>query len=123
MSKVHANFQQMLQARKAVQALRDMGYVNAHLDAVEKFFDEHATEINVPGTHNAPSLSALVLKSRGQMYDIGKGPLMAANPYVSGVGSYNELSDDSNTRLIVSVEDDKYDEVKKLITELGGSFY
>ena len=115
MKKFHVDFESMLDARKALSALKEKGYQKVHLDMLENYMEEYSAEINVPGTVSAPSLSALVLKSRSFNQDASKAPLIAANPMVSGVGSYCELAGNPAVRLVVTVEDEKLDEVNGII--------
>lgn len=119
MPKIRAFFERMSDAKKAAQTLKNMGYKDAQLDMIDRYNEEYSEEINFAGNENAPSLSALVLRSRGHSFDAGKAPLMSANPMVSGMGTYEEIYD-LGTQLLVSAEEGKFDEVKKIIAELGG---
>ncbi|MCX8128645.1 MAG: hypothetical protein N3I35_00905 [Clostridia bacterium] len=119
MTNISAVFEKMGEGKKAVDALRETGYKRAYLDMVDNYLSEYSSEINFAGTRSAPSLSALVLKSDGHILNIDKGPLVASNPMVSGIGAYREMAD-AGTRLIVHVEDEKVEEVKKLIRSYGG---
>ncbi|MCX7921109.1 MAG: hypothetical protein N3B21_03670 [Clostridia bacterium] len=121
MRKISVGFDNMLEATKAVEALKNMGYKQAYLDITESFYDEFSEEINFAGSTNAPSLSALVLKSNGHIYNIGKASLIAADPMVSGMGSYKEIQDDAHTRLFVNVDDEKVDDVKGILRSFGGN--
>ncbi|MDP4094743.1 MAG: hypothetical protein Q8920_15470 [Bacillota bacterium] len=119
MPKIFADFARMVEARKTVEELKKMGYKDAHLDMAEKFSNEFASEINAPGTSRAVSLSALVLKSNGHIYNVGKAPLLAADPMVSGSGHFEETAD-LNARLRVTVDDDKLDEIREILSKAGG---
>jgi hypothetical protein len=119
MSTLQAAFERISEARQAIEALAGMGYTNAHLDAADNFRTEFSSELSQPGKRRIPSLSGLVLKSRGHMYGIDKASLLAVDPMVSGLGSCRDFAD-SNTRILVKVDDDKIDEVKKVIGEYGG---
>lgn len=109
----------MSDARKAVEVLRNMGYKNAHLDMIEKTFDEHSLELSTITVKKIPSLSALVSKSKGYIFDCAKGSILAADPIVSGTCSCKETINVS-TRLLVSVDADKEDEVKSILNQYGG---
>lgn len=119
MGKINVDFERMVEARKAVDYLRSQGYKDAHLDAADRFLGEYSEEINFVGS-NALSLSALVLKSKGYLYSPDKGPLIAADPMVSGMGTCEEMGN-ANTRLRVSVEDDKAEEIKNILKQMGGT--
>ncbi|MDF2522672.1 MAG: hypothetical protein K0R31_313 [Clostridiales bacterium] len=121
MPKIEVCFKKMLDARKAVLALKEMGYKDAHLDALDNVFSEYSEEINVAGTDTGPSLSALVLNSGGRLDDVGRASLIAASPMVSGMGSFEQISENLKVRLIVKVEDDKMDEIRNTLKEYGAS--
>ncbi len=120
MPKLHAHFQNMLSARKAVEALKGMGYRDAHLDAAEKFLEEYSEEINFAGSRSAPSLSALIMRSNAHLFNIDKGPLMASDPMVSGIGCFKEISGSISTKLAVTVDDEKMEQIKTFLAESGG---
>lgn len=119
MTKFYVDFQSMLNARKAVDKLKAMGYHSAHLDLTSRFTTEYSTEINLPGTTKGPSLSRLVLKSGSSMFSVDKAPLIATHPMVSGMGSFSDITENLGARLIVNVEDGKLEEVKSSLRELG----
>jgi hypothetical protein len=119
MASLHAIFERMIDGRKAVEELKKLG-CKAHLDLVDNYLHEYSEEINFAGATNAPSLSALVLKSDGHITSIDKGPLVASSPIVSGLGSYRDM-ESPGTRLIVKFEEGKDEEIKSIIRNLGGS--
>jgi len=119
MPKIRAFFDKMSEARKAAQMLKSMGFNDAHLDMMDSYNEEYSEETNSAGTEKATSLSALVLNSKGYTNSIRKAPLLSAQPMVSGMGLYEEIYDIS-TQLLVSAEEGKVDEVKKIIREAGG---
>ncbi|MCX7710033.1 MAG: hypothetical protein N2484_09295 [Clostridia bacterium] len=121
MSKIHASFSRMIDAKKALDTIKDKGLGNGYLDAVDGFFEEYSEEINFAGTQAAPSLSGLVLRSRGNIVNIDKAPLVAANPMVSGMGTYQDLADSVKARLTLTIDDANEKEVKALLQEMGGN--
>lgn len=121
MPKVEVCFKNMLNARKAVGALKKMGYKDAHLDAMDNFFTEYSEEINSAGSENGSSLSSLVLNSGRTVDDIGKASLIAANPMVSGIGTFEQIADNLKVRLIVNVDEEKVDSVRQTLREYGAS--
>lgn len=77
-----AYFPQQEQAQEAAQTLRSMGYRDLQISALSPYSRR-------PMYKSSPSyLSNLVLGSRGGgEYNPGHGPLMAADPAVSGMSS------------------------------------
>ena len=120
MQKIDVYFEKMSQARKAVEKLKSMGYRNAYLDINDRNQTEFSAEINPAGSQNAMSLSSLVLKSKGFRNDASKGPLMASNPMVSGIGPVDDMAD-PGARLSVSVEDENAGIIRKLLMDMGGT--
>ncbi len=118
MKSLQAHFDNILEAQKAILLLRENGCKSAHLDASGFFTDEHSMELGFVHDRKNQSLSSLILKKNNYMYNIGKGPLTAANPEVSGMSSSdgNEMS----AVVLVNVEDDQADTVRALIREHGG---
>ena len=122
MPKLSAKFDKMADASGAVKALRQLGITKAWLDASDGYSSEFAAEPTVPGTDNAPSLSGLVLRSGGYAARVDKGPLLAADPMVSGMESREDRAKNHSTRLISLIPDDQLDAAKKIIRDMGGEF-
>jgi serine kinase of HPr protein (carbohydrate metabolism regulator) len=119
MPKLHAHFDNMLNARKALSELKEAGMSNACIDLAGVFDYEYSAEINVAGSQEAPSLSALVLTSGGNLTEIAKAPLIAAANAVSGMACVEDCRDIS-ARLSVKLDDREYEKVSELIEKNGG---
>ncbi len=118
MTTLKADFDRMIDARNVVGELKNLGY-NAHIDMADTFGTEFAMETGIPG-RTALSLSAVVLKPHVNLYTVGKTPLLAADPMVSG-SSITDESKGINVKLMVNVPEDKMNEVKELISGMGGN--
>jgi hypothetical protein len=121
MPRLTVKFEKMADAANAVKALKDLGGVNSWLDAADGYSTEFASEYSIPGADSAPSLSGLVLRSGGYAPRMTKGPLLAADPMVSGMGDRDDAARNHSTRLVVSAPEDKLEAVRKILAELGGS--
>lgn len=120
MAKVTARFEKMVDASNAVKMLKRIGVTNTWLDAMDDFSGEFAAEFNVPGMDNAPSLSGLVLNSGGYAARADKGPLLAADPMVSGMEPREETARNHSTRLVANVPNEQIDAVKRVISDMDG---
>lgn len=118
--KIEAYFRGIKNANGAAANLKKQGFKNAIVD-----INDHYEEFNsvvrpiLPGTENAPTLSRMILNSGPYIEDPSKGPLNAASPMVSGMGSFEEITD-VNYKLTMNVDEDKAEEAKRIINELGG---
>jgi hypothetical protein len=121
LARIQARFDKMSEARNVVDVLKKMGYAGVYIDMADTMTEEYSEEMSLPGTEPPLSLSALVLKSAGSVYDASMGPLLAASPIVGGTGSFREIAD-GHTRLHAAVQDDKREELRELIKKLGGIF-
>ena len=120
MERISALFQKIIDGRKAIEKLNSAGYKNARLDIADASLEEYSNEINITSFKTPSSLSTLVSKSETPILSINKSPLVASSPMVSGLSSSEEAHNIS-TRLVVDVDDEeKGDEIKKLIRSLGG---
>jgi len=119
MAKIRATFRQMSDARKTVQKLKEIGYKDAHLDMMDTYLEEYSEEIKSPGTENALNVSALVMNSSGFSRGTGKAFLSSLDPMASGFCVHEEMFC-IGARLFVSPEENKIDEVKRIISEYGG---
>lgn len=118
MPEIRAYFEKMINAKKTVETLKSKGYKNAYLDINENTSEEYSKEITPPGMWNSSSLARIVLKTPRHIFgNMEKTPLMAADPAVSGYSPNNQIL---NTHLIVNVESENTEEVKKFIEEMGG---
>jgi len=120
MPRIYVDYEDMLSANNAVKALRENGFKDAHLDAMDNFSYEFGEDLSPMRARRLGSLSSLVLKSRRYAYDTGKGPLIAASPMVSGIGSSEGTAPHSSTRMSVNVDDKRMEEFKNVIGKFGG---
>jgi hypothetical protein len=99
-----AYFTDQEQARQAGQALKAMGYKDLQIAAVSNYPSRRSYD------SHPPYLSNLILGSRensGWDYNPGHGPLMAADPAVSGMSSpFPVLSQPSCLLTLVIIQED-----------------
>lgn len=117
--KLEGFFRTIHRANETVKTLKTAGYENAFVDMREPHFANPNTDINYPGTENTPGLSSLVLKSGDPAVEENKAPLTAANPMVSGIGNFEEITD-YNCKVVVETESNRIDNAKRIITDMGG---
>lgn len=123
MATVRSHFHNFTEARDAMILLKSKGFTNVYLDAAGNNNEEFAGEINPLGSSEGPSLSALILRSAGIRHEIDKGPLLAAHPAVSGMGTSHEGWHLLETNLIVHVDEEKLNEIRQILTKAGGKQY
>ncbi len=115
--KINGYFYSLESANKASAYLKSMGY-KSYIDIIDKYADTYNDKQNIAGTKTGPTLASLVLKS-GYTFDIRKSPLLMSDPMISGMGYYDETAD-ANIQLNVEVNDDKINDVVKVISSFGG---
>lgn len=106
-------------ANKAVDALKENGYVNAYSDLNTHEILDYTTGGNEGGAINSPNLSSLVLNSSNSLYTTEQGPLAAASPMASGMGGFEEIAD-VNYKVVVRVNEKDREKVNSIIKNLGG---
>jgi hypothetical protein len=111
------DFQNMLDAQRALEKLKEQGYKKSYLDMVEKYSEEYSEEIVIDSPLSVPNLSSAALRSGSCKAVLGKSPLAASNPSVSGVGSLCELSGNRATSLFVNIQENQTEEVKAILSE------
>jgi len=118
--KIEAYFSGIKNANEAVQQLKNAGFNKCVAD-INDHYVEFNTGVNpvLPGNENAPNLSSLVLNSGPYAEDPSKRPINAANPMVSGMGGFEEITD-TNYRVTVDLDDADEDRVKGIISSMGG---
>lgn len=122
MPRIHAHFENMSLARKALEAILQLGNTKAHLDLTGVYDYEYSAEINIAGTESAPSLSALVARGGGYQLDPEKAPLIAAGTAISGL-AHTRDSDLICTKLVANAGDEKKNEIENIIKENGGRIF
>lgn len=118
--KIEAYFTGIKNANEAVNKLKNAGFNNSVVDINDHYVEYNTGSMTVlPGTENAPNLSSLVLNSGPYLEDPSKKPLNAANPMVSGMGGFEEITD-VNYRVVVNLDDADIDKAKDIINNMGG---
>lgn len=118
--KIESYFANIGTANKALERLKSAGFSNAFVDLNDHYDPRRNVRTNLPGTETSPSLSGLVLESDSHVVDRSKGPLTAANPMVSGIGTFDEIAD-VNCRVIVEAGEGNADTARRIMKEMGGS--
>lgn len=113
-------FETLKKANEAVKQLQDSGFHNASSDMNDHYIEENDAHINLAGTETAPSLSGLVMNSGDSDLDMSKRPLAAADPAVSGMSGFDEITN-INNRVLVEVNENNLSNAKKIIEEIGGT--
>lgn len=70
-------------------------------------------------TDGSESLSDLVLNSGSNDVDKRTSPLAAANPMVSGIGDFEEITD-FNCSVTVKIDNDDINKAEEIIKDMGG---
>jgi hypothetical protein len=117
--KIEAFFSGIKNANEAVQTLRNAGFSKSFSDLNESArFGGNLYPVH-SGAYNAPSLSNLVMNSDYAVYNPEKGPLMAASPMVSGMGSTGEMQS-ANYKVVVETDDANIANAEQIIRSMGG---
>lgn len=118
--KIEAYFTSIKKANEAVQRLKTEGFNNSITD-INDHYVEYNTGANpvLPGNENAPNLSSLILNSGVYTEDPTKRPINAANPMVSGMGGFEEITD-VNYKVTVNLNEADADKAKQIINDMGG---
>lgn len=120
--KLEAYFSGIKNANEAVQNLKNAGYNHAVADINDHYVEfNNGTHTVLPGTEDAPNLSSMVLSSGPLIEDPSKRPLNVANPMVSGMGGFEEITD-VNYKVIVNINEKDSENVKQIIKQMGGDF-
>lgn len=117
--KIEGFFSNIKTANDAVDKLKSNGFNNAVVDINDHYIDDRNVQTNLPGTETSPSLSGLILKSDTAVVDRSKAPLTAADPMVSGMGTFDEIAD-VNSKVIVEADEKDADRVRQVIKSMGG---
>ncbi len=119
MVKVYTKFDRIIDARKAVETLKSMGYHSAQIDIADKFYNEFSAELGISGKGADTNLSDVFLNSKSKPFNVDKGPLIASDPVMSGNGP-NDVMMDTNVHLLVNVDEKQLSDVEKKLSDLGG---
>lgn len=119
MATVIGYFHTLKEAQQTAKGLRQQGYSGVSVDIVDKFNDGRNAERNSPLGPAVLSLSSLVLSSGDSITSPELGPLLAADPMVSGMGGFEEIAD-ANYMLTVVTNEERVDEVRQFIKNNNG---
>ncbi len=111
-----AYFSEQQQAQKAALALKEVGYLDLQIDSISRYPSRPVYE------SHPVNLSSMVLGSReygSQEYSLGHGPLMAADPSVSGMSSPSEPAPGYSYLLTLVTTEDKFDISRQILKEHG----
>lgn len=122
MPKIHAYFDSMSDAGKALGILAEKGHKSAHLDMSGAYDYEYSHELSVQNPGNSSEMSAIVIKSGGSLLDLPNSPLIAAGTTISGASHIND-SRNVCTKLIVNINDEKKNEIESIIIGNGGRIF
>lgn len=117
--KIKGFFDNLKSANKAIDELKKEGFNNAYLDANDHYIGNRNVQTNLPGTDGAGSLSDLVINSGSNNIERDEAPLAAANPMVSGMGSFEEITD-INCSVIVETDRTTSAKAEEIIKNMGG---
>lgn len=119
--KIEAYFKSIKRANDTVAKLNASGFNKAYSDIKDNISTDLNVATNLAGTESSGSNSGLVLSSQGYILndDPGKSSLEAANPMVSGMGNFEEITD-FNCRVVVEVDPNYLDEAKDILSNMGG---
>ncbi|MBZ2175467.1 hypothetical protein K8M07_09445 [Schnuerera sp. xch1] len=119
--KIKSYFPDLKSATETVRKLQSEGIGNAYVDANDYHNRNRNVKTNPPGTSYGESLSDLVLNSGSNIIDPNAAPLTAANPMVSGMAGFEEITD-INCCVIVETDDNNSNKAKDIIENMGGIF-
>lgn len=119
--KIEAYFRGIKKANDAAAKLKSKGFNNAVVDINDHYEDfNRGIQSRLPGSENAPTLSPMVLNSGPYTDDPTKRAINAANPMVSGMGGFEEITD-VNYKLTMEVDKVSEERVKEILKEMGGN--
>ncbi len=117
--KITSYFANIKTANETVDKLKAAGFKNAYVDANDHYVENKDIQTDLAGTNGAESLSDLVLNSGSNDVDKGNSPLSAANPMVSGIGNFEEITD-FNCSVTVEIHKNNISEAEEIIKNMGG---
>ena len=116
---IESYFDSLRYANRAIEKLNRDGLGNAFLDLKTDNLRQEVDVTGPSGTENGDSLAGLVRGSKGISAD--KAPLIDADPAVSGMGDFDEITN-LNYKVLVKIDDEKKDEAMKTLKDMGGMF-
>jgi hypothetical protein len=118
--KIECFFSGIKNANEAVQKLKNSGFNNAVVDLNDHYNISTNREQRATDSRHNPSLSSLIFTSGAGIDTDGESsPLAAASPMVSGMGSFEEITD-INYKVILNVEEANIENAKQILKDCGG---
>ncbi len=111
-----AYFSDQQQAQQAAQALKERGYEHLQVDSISRY-PSRSVYKSYPA-----NLSSMVLGSReygSQEYGLVQGPLIAADPFVSGMSSPAETTPGYSYLLTLVTGQDKIASALQILQQYG----
>ncbi|NLB87803.1 MAG: hypothetical protein GX790_01045 [Syntrophomonadaceae bacterium] len=105
-----AYFTDTIQAQQALAELKKAGFTDIRIDQLRSSSNRIAISNN---------LSSMIYGNSG--FDGSYGPLLAANPIVSGMSSQNEANPIYSLMITMVVDNDNYEKAANIIRQNGGS--
>ena len=118
--KIRGYFGDIKKANETVEKLKSAGFNNSYVDANDHYIGNKNVQTNLAGTSDGESLADLVLNSGSNNLDKENSPLAAASPMVSGMGSFEEITD-INYCVFVDVSNNDTSKAEEIITSMGGT--
>ena len=118
--KIRGSFGDLKTANETVNKLKNSGFVNVYVDANDHYIDNRDVKTDMPGAAGGESLADLVLNSGANNLDRENSPLAAANPMVSGMGGFEEITD-INYCVFVETNNNDSSKAKDIINSMGGT--
>ncbi|MBM7614076.1 hypothetical protein [Alkaliphilus hydrothermalis] len=117
--KVEGYFRTLKEANDSIKALKELGLNDAYLDLKDDYLDHQNAITNAVGTEKGTSLAELVMDSGNGTYDPSKQSIAAANPMVSGMAGFEEITD-YNFKIVAEVEVANKHAAANIIRKMGG---
>ncbi|MCF6460769.1 hypothetical protein [Clostridium sp. Cult3] len=118
--RIKSYFGDLKTANEVVNKLQGAGFNNSYIDANDHYIGNRDVKTDLAGTAGGESLSDLVLNSGADNVDKGSSPLAAANPMVSGMSDFEEITD-INCCVITDVDENNIHEAEEIIKSMGGT--
>ncbi len=117
--KVEGYFRTLKRANETIDKLKKEGLDNAYLDLKDDYLEDRNNITSAIATEEGTSLSELVMHSGNDTYDPSKSPIAAANPMISGMAGFEEITD-YNYKMVVEVDTKDQYAAENIIRQMGG---
>jgi len=119
MKSITGYFQSVYKAQKTYSQLKKLGVHKVNMDIVDRFSKNDNKISNGVFSSEDGSLSNLILRPGGGEISMELRPLYAADPTVSGMGRFSEVTD-ANIIITAMVDDSEEKNVIEIITQNEG---